>query len=263
MGARYAVLESREMLNNEEMMNKFLISRGIEPSPAPRVTGERLKIITAGVAGKLRDVLFEKFKEDQHLWKIEFKTPSPKEKWWIAITRSPYNIFIDAYVDGRIEVGIGSVDHWDGIRDVIWIYKYDWKLKKAKTEEERGRIRQEEEEFEHRAFDDFNQRKYEKYLNDRALNYTARRHIWANEVASRLSSKYGWNIEFWEGEKPGFGASFDSTGMSDERVIDEILRRVDAMLEVGMMLDNEEMMNEFLIGRGIEPLKSRRRRRAS
>lgn len=40
-----------------------------------------------------------------------------------------------------MKIATGPVDHWDGIRDIIRIYKYKRKCEKAKTEEERKRVR--------------------------------------------------------------------------------------------------------------------------
>lgn len=207
---------------------------------------------------KLRNLLIKRFKETKRLGKVELLTTFIREKWCIAARFFPHDIFITAYEDDRIEVE-SPMDHWDGIRDVIWTYKYDRKFDKAKTEEERERIRQEESKFERKAYEDFIQKKYEKYLNDRALNYTARQHIWANEIARRLSSKYGLSVEFLEDEKPGFASIFDSKGMSEGRIIEEVMKRVDAMVEAGKMYSDDKMMNEFLIDRGIEPWKPRRR----
>ncbi|MEM2842133.1 MAG: hypothetical protein QW201_02390, partial [Thermoproteota archaeon] len=92
------------------------------------------------------------------------------------------------------------------------------------------RIKQEDRDFEDMARDDFMQG---KYLNDRALNYTARQHIWANEIASRLSSKYRLSVEFLEDEKPSFTSIFDSKGMGEEQIIEEVMKRVDIMVEAG------------------------------
>ncbi|MBO3842289.1 MAG: hypothetical protein FGF48_07730 [Candidatus Brockarchaeota archaeon] len=253
-----AMIEAREMLENEVMMNEFLTEKGIGPSSTPRITNEELRKITIGVAGRLRDLLFERFRGDQNIWEIKLRQlPLLKEKWSIVIDRHPHGFSITAYEDGKIEVAMGPVDHWDGIGDVIWIYKYKRRYERAKTEEERKRIRQEKKEFESRAFDDFMQKDYERYLKDKALDYTARQHIWANEVAKRLSDKYGRSIEFFEDEKPGFAAEFNSTGMGEEQVIEEVMKRIDAMIEVEEMFDNKDMMNEFLISRGIKPVRPR------
>jgi hypothetical protein len=50
----------------------------------------------------------------------------------------------------------------------------------------------------------------------------------------------------------GFFTTFDSTGMGDEQLINEIMRRVDAIAEAREVFFNEEMMNEFLASKGIE-----------
>ncbi|MBO3800083.1 MAG: hypothetical protein FGF52_03395 [Candidatus Brockarchaeota archaeon] len=259
MKAIDAVLEAREMYRNDRAMNEFLENMGIKPSPTPKIFKEGSENVARGIVGKLRDLLFKRFK-GEYFQEIELRPsyPQDEEKWSIFIDREPYNIFLVARVNGIIGAGTGPVDHWDGIRDAIWYYKYKRRLEKAKTEEEKERIRQIEREEERRAFHDFLEGKYEKYLNDKALGYIARRHIWANEIARRLSEKSGFSIKFHEDEKPHFWSTFDSTGMSDEQVIEEAMRIVDVMVEAGKMNKNEEMMNEFLVSIGIEPMKARK-----
>ncbi|MBO3842343.1 MAG: hypothetical protein FGF48_08010 [Candidatus Brockarchaeota archaeon] len=48
--------------------------------------------------------------------------------------------------------------------------------RRRRRRRERG-FEQEEKEFESKALDDFIQKKYEKHLKDKALDYTARQHI--------------------------------------------------------------------------------------
>ncbi|MEM3660570.1 MAG: hypothetical protein QXU11_09185 [Thermoproteota archaeon] len=49
-------------------------------------------------------------------------------------------------------------------------------------------------------------------------------------MAKRLSDKYGFSIEFKEEKRPAFTTTFDSTGISEEQIIKEALRRIDIML---------------------------------
>ncbi|MBO3754289.1 MAG: hypothetical protein FGF53_05365 [Candidatus Brockarchaeota archaeon] len=151
--------------------------RGKAYSFVPKVNSKGPRKITVGVAGRLRDLLIEKFREDQDIWEIGILSYLLRGvKWKIRIRRHPQGFDITAYEDGKMKISMGPVDHWDGIRDIIRIYKYKRKYEKAKKEE-RKRIGQEEEEFESKALDDFMQKKYEKYLKDKALDYTARQHI--------------------------------------------------------------------------------------
>ncbi|MCX8183070.1 MAG: hypothetical protein N3F08_01430 [Crenarchaeota archaeon] len=83
--------------------------------------------------------------------------------------------------------------------------------------------------------------------------------MWAYEIAERMSKKYGFVVMFNVDYESGFRAIFNSTEMSDEQLINEIMRKVDAMVEAGEMLENEEMMNEFLASREIGVEKSKRR----
>lgn len=215
------------------------------------------------LAEKLMNLLTEKFKGVRGLKVESLTSPPPGEKWCIVVDRIPYSIFVAAYVNGKFKVGIGPISHWDGISNVIWVYKYYRRFKRAKTEEERKKIRQEKEEFEDKAFHDFMQGKYEKYLDDKGLDYTTRKHIWANEIARRLSNKHGLSIEFVEDWKCGFKSTFDSSGMSEEKVIEEIMKMVDIMLEAEKMYGDDGMMNDFLISKGIKLVNLEQKARAS
>ncbi|MEM2089204.1 MAG: hypothetical protein QXF52_11170, partial [Thermoproteota archaeon] len=81
----------------------------------------------------------------------------------------------------------------------------------------------------------------------------------ACEIAKRISSKYGFEVMFKIDYESALITTFDSTGMSDEQLINEVMRRIDAIAEGKEMFENEEMMNEFLISRGIESEKPWRR----
>ncbi|MBO3808317.1 MAG: hypothetical protein FGF50_01810 [Candidatus Brockarchaeota archaeon] len=252
-----AVLESKNMFENEDMMKKFLISRGIEPSPAPKIARRRPKKVTLGIAGKLRDAILEKFKENPHVEEIEIQTLWPMEKWEINIYKKPQGICIIAYKDGRIYVGASKIPTGDEISDYLYTKKYKRKYEKAKTEEERKRIFEEEEKEIKRIIEDFKQERFEEYLKakERDIVYYAKQHMWAHEIARRISRKYGFEAKFDVDVDSIFTTIFDSKGMSDEQVLNEVLKRVDAMVEADEMLANRDLMNEFLIGRGIEPWK--------
>jgi hypothetical protein len=48
--------------------------------------------------------------------------------------------------------------------------------------------------------------------------------------------------------------------MDDEQLINEIMKRVNAIAEAREMFFNKEMMNEFLAGKGIEVEKKHRQK---
>ncbi|MCX8183469.1 MAG: hypothetical protein N3F08_03515 [Crenarchaeota archaeon] len=84
----------------------------------------------------------------------------------------------------------------------------------------------------------------EKHLRG-AVGYFARLSIWAEELTKRVSKGHGFEVAIDADSKTFFITAFDSTGMNDEQVIEEILKRVGAMMEVEAMLLNEDKMNEF------------------
>ncbi|MCX8182869.1 MAG: hypothetical protein N3F08_00395 [Crenarchaeota archaeon] len=202
-----------------------------------------------GLPEKLKERL-----EGKRFRKVELLAPWGGKKWWIAVRRHLYHIFVIAYENGRIEVDTGPVRTSDEIWDYLDRKKYGRKYREAKTEEEKEKVRKKRVEEEKRILEDFKQRRFEKYLRMKRKDivYYAKEHMWADEIARRLSNKYGFEIKFNIDVESGFITTFDSTQMSDEQLIDEVLKRVDAMVEAGKMLESEDMMNEFLISRGFE-----------
>ncbi|NHV99350.1 MAG: hypothetical protein HA496_06810 [Thaumarchaeota archaeon] len=89
----------------------------------------------------------------------------------------------------------------------------------------------------------------------------AKSHMWGIEVAKRVSEKHGVKVRFEIDYESGFFTTFDSTGMNDEQLINEIMKRVNAIAEAREMFFNEETMNEFLASKGIEVERKRSRRR--
>ena len=72
------------------------------------------------------------------------------------------------------------------------------------------------------------------------------------EVAKRVSEKHGIEVRFEIDAESGFFTTFDSTGIDDEQLINEIMKRVNAIAEAREMFLSEKMMNEFLKSKGIE-----------
>jgi ribosomal protein L1 len=85
--------------------------------------------------------------------------------------------------------------------------------------------------------------------------------MWGDEVARRVSEKHGLEVEFRIDTESGFFTTFDSTGMDDEQLINETMKRVDAINEAREMFFNKELENEFLASKGIEVERKRSRRR--
>jgi hypothetical protein len=85
--------------------------------------------------------------------------------------------------------------------------------------------------------------------------------MWGDEVARRVSEKHGIEVRFEIDYESGFFTTFDSTGMDDEQLINETMKRVDAINEAREMFFNKELENEFLASKGIEVERKRSRRR--
>jgi len=213
------------------------------------------------VVERLRALLAEKF--ERRPWeKVELLPPHPPEKWMIAV-RIFFEIFITAYENGKIQVDAGPEPTRSEISEFYLWRKYKRRYEKAMTEEEKKEIKRKRDGEEKRIIEDFKQRRFEEYLKARgSISYFAKKHMWGDEVASRVSEKHGLEVEFRIDTESGFFTTFDSTGMDDEQlIINEIMKRVDAIAEAREMFFNEEMMNEFLAGKGIEVEKKRSRRR--
>jgi len=210
---------------------------------------------------RLKALLIEKFNIQPE--NIRLLTPSPTEKWEIGVNLFPtrlYEISIVAYEDGKIEIGVVTRYTSESVGD--WIRKkYQRRRIEAKKGEEKERITDEYLKERERIIENFKQQKFGKYLKVRGrISYFAKVHMWDYEVSKRICNKYGLDVVFDVDSKSGFVTSFNSTGMSDDQIIDELLRRVDAIVEAKDMSQSKEMMNEFLKSRGIEVEEPKRRR---
>jgi hypothetical protein len=214
------------------------------------------------VVEKLRVLLAEKF--ERRPWeKVELLPPLPPEKWVIAV-RISFDIFITAYENGKILVDAGPEPTRSEIREYLSRKKYGRMYEKAKTEEEKERILRKEHEEIGRILEDFKQRRFEKYLKMTSafrfpglrvrwsLADCAKSHMWGIEVAKRVSEKHGIEVRFEIDAQSGFFTTFDSTGMDDEQLINETMKRVNAIAEAREVFLSEKMMNEFLKSKGIE-----------
>lgn len=214
------------------------------------------------VAERLRILLAEKFKI--RLERIELDLHPGLTQKWMMIARPPpyiFGVFITAYESGKIQIDTGPERTRGEISDFLWD-KYKRRYGEVKTEEEKKEIEQKEGEEEKKIIEDFKQRRFEDYLKaEEAISYFAKRHMWGDEVARRLSGKYGFKVRFEIDTESGFLTTFDSTGMSNEQLINEVMKRVDAIAEAREMFLSEESMNEFLASRGIGVEKPKRKRR--
>jgi len=199
-------------------------------------------------AEKLRVLLAEKIKPER----IELPPPHPPEKWMIIARLYLYDIFITAYENGEVQIDTGPERTRSEISEYFW-GKYKYKEKEAKTEEERERIKQRRKEEENQALEDFKQRRFEKYLKSKdSISYFAAKHMWGDEIARRLSKRYGFEVKFVIDSESGFFITFDSKGMDDEQLINEIMKRVDAIAKARKMFLSRGMMNKFLKSKGME-----------
>ncbi|MBO3841374.1 MAG: hypothetical protein FGF48_03025 [Candidatus Brockarchaeota archaeon] len=217
--------------------------------------------MSESIVEKLRNLLAERFKLERE--KVELISPALTEKWFIIVrSRRVYDISITAYEDGRVIVDAGPEHTRSEISDYLYSKKYRRRYERARTEEEREKINKEELEEEEGIIEDFRQGRYEKYLKmERSIAYYAKKHMWGTEVAKRISNKYGFETRFDIDYESGFETAFNSAGMDEEQTINEIMKRVDAIADAREMFINEEMMNEFLISKGIEVKKAKRRSR--
>lgn len=262
MRAIDAVLGAREMYRNDKMMNEFLVSRGIEPSPVPKIYEEKPENIARDIAGKLRDLIFERFKGEERLREIELSTLFLSHEWRITVEREPQGLAVTVYKDGKVMVGASKIPTSDELFDYLYRKKYGCKCKEAKTEKDK--IFKEIDMEEDRIIEDFREERFDKYLKGKKgdIAYYAKRHMWAHEVARRVSRKYNVKVKFNVDVDSIFTSIFDSTGMSEEQIIKETMKRVDALAEADEMLWNKEMMDEFLISKGIEPMSKLRHRKS-
>jgi len=228
------------------------------------------------VVEKLKVLLAEKFKLKPERIEVD-RYPPPTVKWEMIARPPPhiFGVFITAYENGKIKIDTGPRWTRSEIREYLSRKKYGRMYEKAKTEEEKERILQKEYKEIRKILEDFKQRRFEKYLKMTSafrfprlglgwsLSYCAKVHMWGDEVAKRVSEKHGIEVRFEIDDESGFLTTFDSTGMSDEQLIDEIMKRVDAIAEAREMYLSEEMMNESLKGKGIEVEKPKHRRRPS
>jgi hypothetical protein len=210
---------------------------------------------------RLRALLAEKF--ERRPWeKVELLPPLPSKEWMIAVRLSDFDIFIKAYKNGKIEVDAGPEPTEDEISEFYLWRKYKRKYEEAKTEEEKERIVKKECEEIGRIIEDFKQRRFEDYIKEGGtIAYFAGRHMWGDEVARRVSEKHGIEVGFEIDTESGFITTFDSIGIDDEQLINEVMKRVNAIAEVNEMFFNKELMNEFLASKGIEVKRKRSRRR--
>jgi hypothetical protein len=213
------------------------------------------------VVEKLRVLLAEKF--ERRPWeKVELLGYSSLRKWMIAVRLHLFEIFITAYENGKMQVDAGPERTRSEISEFYLWKKYKHKYEEAKTDEEKKRILQKEKEERNRIIEDFKQRRFEDYIKKGGvIAYFAGRHMWGDEVARRVSEKHGLEVRFEIDTESCFFTTFDSTRMDDEQLINETMKRVDAINEAREMFFNKELENEFLASKGIEVERKRSRRR--
>ncbi len=206
---------------------------------------------------ELWSLLAEKFKGNEDLYGITIDPPQAEEMWRITTHLYDYhNIIVAAHADRKVEIS-GDIGRTRGeIEDMLYHCKYRQRFEKATTEEEKKRIDQELRMETDVIFEDFKQRRFERHLENVA--YLAAKYLWAEEVARRMSEKYGFEVKLEGGLRSYFTGFFDSSNMSEEQIIYEVLKRIDAILESRDMYRKEEMMNEFLASKRIGVKRSRR-----
>ena len=217
---------------------------------------------------KLRELLAEGLKIKPEVIEVIYPPyPPPTLKWELAI-RATYllyysDIFVEEREGGKVKLSTGPErTRWEIAEFYLHPEKYRRKEKMAKTEEERWMIAQKEVKEAKMIIEDFRQRKFEKYLGAKGnISYYARKYMWGDEVAKRISNKYNIEVRFEIDTESGFFTDFDSTGMNEEQKINEILKRAEAMLEAGEMFRSKEMMDEYLASIGLVFKEPKRRRR--
>ncbi|MEM2050341.1 MAG: hypothetical protein QXP19_01325 [Thermoproteota archaeon] len=157
-------------------------------------------------------------------------------RWKIYRSFSPC---IQGYKDGTVKVGsVGLTSIREHINRVTYSL-YEKKFDKAEKNRERERLERLMKKWKEK--DDVIQRNLvgrrnlEKYMADRYLKNLVLHIKYADEVAKRVSEKYGVEvihcIDLPPEEYDYFCSIFNAKGMSENQILEEVKKRIDAVKE--------------------------------
>ncbi|MBO3799354.1 MAG: hypothetical protein QXI42_04255 [Thermoproteota archaeon] len=198
---------------------------------------------------RIRDYLNEMFKDNIKIMNEMFKDNI--KRWpglylyyieergfgnikWYVRTNLMDGVGVMGLVDGRIEVDSHVLgENYEEALEIITADLYRRRLERARSEEEKKKIQEERRKEIREVLDDLIDKRWDKYIKDKRLrrrygSMTFKGLYWGEEVARRIREKYGMDIEFRVGPrgKTGYFSIFDPSGMSEEQIFEEIVKRI-------------------------------------
>ncbi|MGQ9597661.1 MAG: hypothetical protein ACUVQY_10935 [Thermoproteota archaeon] len=182
---------------------------------------------------RLKNYLNEKYKNDPGFEPFEIFCPDKMRNWMIN-TYGLSSFGVLEFPNGKVEVFSHAIEVWkDVIFDILTKRVYRYRLKKAKTEKEIekmifGEISKKEDEI----LENLANRRWEKYLDKKYVKkygYFIIELFWEEEVARRISEKYGVEVRLEVSERSNFVSIFDSKEMTEEQIFNEIVKRAEVI----------------------------------
>lgn len=187
---------------------------------------------------RVRDYLNEMFKDEikseLDSYHISGRASYLKDVEWSVWTNLMDGVGVMGLVDGRIQVHSHVLgENYEEALEIITSDLYRRRLERARSEEEKKKIEEERYKEIKEVLDDLVNKRWDKYIKDKRLrrrygDTTFESLYWGEEVARRIREKYGMNIEFRVGPrgKTGYFSIFDPSGMSEEQIFEEIVKRI-------------------------------------
>jgi len=194
-----------------------------------------------GFLEKLRDYLSERLKnEGFYRWfrpfEIEKRGPFDREKWLVRTQGGLLPVAsITESIDGMVSVYSCRTDKaGDYISEcLVKSYRHRFKKAEAKGKEEEEKIWKALDKEKEEAYRDYvSRRNIEKHIK-RPYREAFVRLLWFDEVARRISEKYGVKVKLGINEidcDSGLVSRFDGNDMNEEEKFEEIKKRVEAII---------------------------------
>lgn len=209
-----------------------------------------IETVSQSFPEKLKDILNEKYKNTRWFEPFELDTnPVFKDEKWCINTPMYGGFGVIGFTDGRIRVSTHVVDDWDdGIYNMLWPL-YEPKIK-GKSKEEKEKIWAIYDKEREEILNDVINRRWEKYLKGKYLRKPYYGFIvgafWADEVARRVSEKFSVEVIYYT--NPGYDSFFisffDSKDMTEEQIINEVLKRTDAVSTAFKLYESRKQHDE-------------------